>query len=71
MEEHQAGITEYTTATTGFNGILKHRYEDFQVFEVDLAGRTAHLTDLNAPEVGGRRKAHGAAAATAAAAAAR
>jgi hypothetical protein len=51
MEEHQVGITEYTTATTGFSGTLKHRYEDFQVFEVDLAGRTAHLTNVDPPEV--------------------
>lgn len=51
MEEHQVGITENTTVTTGFNGILKHRYEDFQVFEVDLSGRTAHLTSTKPPEV--------------------
>ncbi|KAF6264278.1 pseudouridine synthase [Scenedesmus sp. NREL 46B-D3] len=44
MQEQQVGIEEYTTSTTGFTGILKHRYNDFQVFEVDLTGRTAHLT---------------------------
>jgi hypothetical protein len=51
MEEVQVGISEYTTATTGFSGTLKHRYEDFQVFEVDLTGITAHLTSLNPPQV--------------------
>eukprot|EP00775_Hariotina_reticulata_P008044 gene8044-8239_t len=48
MEEQQVGIEAYTTSTTGFTGILKHRYSDFQVFEVDLKGRTAHLTDTEA-----------------------
>lgn len=51
MEEPQVGITEYTTTTSGFRGILKHRYEDFLVFEVDGKGRTAHLTTLEPPEV--------------------
>ncbi|WIA15110.1 hypothetical protein OEZ85_001801 [Tetradesmus obliquus] len=48
MQEQQVGIEEYTTSTTGFTGILKHRYNDFQVFEVDLTGRTAHLTATDA-----------------------
>eukprot|EP00879_Flechtneria_rotunda_P004747 GHRR01005016.1.p1 GENE.GHRR01005016.1~~GHRR01005016.1.p1 ORF type:complete len:819 (+),score=345.29 GHRR01005016.1:316-2772(+) len=47
--ERQVGITEYTTSTTGFTGIIKHRYADFQVFEVDQSGHTAHLTSLDAP----------------------
>uniref|UniRef100_A0A383W6L3 TRUD domain-containing protein n=1 Tax=Tetradesmus obliquus TaxID=3088 RepID=A0A383W6L3_TETOB len=48
MQEQQVGIEEYTTSTTGFTGILKHRYNDFQVFEVDLTGRTAHLSATDA-----------------------
>ncbi|KAF8060524.1 leucine--tRNA ligase [Scenedesmus sp. PABB004] len=50
MEEAAVGIEEYTTATSGFTGILKHRYSDFQVFEVDQDGRTARLTSTAAPE---------------------
>jgi hypothetical protein len=51
MEEHDVGITEYTTVTAGFCGILKHRYEDFQVFEIDASGRTARITTLDPPQV--------------------
>lgn len=51
MEEHDAGITEYTTVTAGFCGILKHRYEDFQVFEIDASGKTARITTLEPPQV--------------------
>lgn len=51
MEEHDAGITEYTTVTAGFCGTLKHRYEDFQVFEIDASGRTARITTLEPPQV--------------------
>eukprot|EP00878_Enallax_costatus_P026706 GHUV01028686.1.p1 GENE.GHUV01028686.1~~GHUV01028686.1.p1 ORF type:complete len:283 (+),score=102.67 GHUV01028686.1:335-1183(+) len=51
MEEREVGIEEYTTATSGFTGILKHRYNDFQVSEVDLAGCTARLTSTDAPSL--------------------
>jgi hypothetical protein len=51
MEEHDAGITEYTTVTAGFCGILKHRYEDFQDFEIDASGKIARITTLDPPQV--------------------
>jgi tRNA pseudouridine13 synthase len=45
-EECGVGIRAYMTAETpGFSGILKDRYSDFVVHEVDLAGRVVRLTD--------------------------
>ena len=46
------GITEYITTTPGFKGILKHRYSDFIVHEIDLQGNLVKLTSLDPPEKG-------------------
>lgn len=50
VEEEQAGICCYANSASGFRGILKHRYSDFIVNEVDCNGRVVHLTCLEAPE---------------------
>ena len=48
--EKAVGITEYLTPDLpGFTGILKQRYTDFLVNEIDGAGNVVHLTNLNAP----------------------
>eukprot|EP00250_Pteridium_aquilinum_P011521 c20125_g1_i1 orf=439-2703(-) len=50
VQEDQAGITCYANSARGFRGILKQRYADFIVNEVDCEGKVIHLTNLNAPE---------------------
>lgn len=50
MKEEQVGITEYINAGEGFTGILKSRFSDFHVNEIDLNDKILHLTDLTIPE---------------------
>ncbi|CAL1539534.1 unnamed protein product, partial [Lymnaea stagnalis] len=50
LTEVQAGITEYLGTHTGFNAIIKQRYSDFIVNEVDQEGCVVHLTNLLVPE---------------------
>ncbi|KAI7736836.1 hypothetical protein M8C21_016529, partial [Ambrosia artemisiifolia] len=49
LEESDVGITCYISPLPGFRGILKQRYSDFVVNEVDLNGNVVHLTSLEAP----------------------
>jgi tRNA pseudouridine13 synthase len=50
VDEPAVGITEYTSPDTApFTAILKHRYSDFIVHEIDLSGRTVALTDDSVP----------------------
>lgn len=49
LSEVDTGITEYISSLEGFNGILKSRYSDFQVNEIDTDGNVAKLTDLSVP----------------------
>lgn len=44
-------VTEYVTPGKGFRGILKSRYSDFHVNEIDLDGNEAVLTDMKLPDV--------------------
>lgn len=44
--EANVGIRKYVTNSVGFSGIIKHRYTDFLVNEVDLAGNVVHLTGI-------------------------
>jgi hypothetical protein len=39
----------YLTATAGFGGVLKQRFSDFIVNEVDMDGNVVHLTSLLQP----------------------
>ncbi|PKI47166.1 hypothetical protein CRG98_032437 [Punica granatum] len=49
MDESEVGILCYISQLPGFRGILKQRYSDFIVNEVDLDGNVVHLTSLTAP----------------------
>ncbi|XP_031094995.1 multisubstrate pseudouridine synthase 7 [Ipomoea triloba] len=49
MDESDVGISCYISHLPGFRGILKQRYSDFIVNEVDLDGNVVHLTSLDAP----------------------
>ncbi|KAL7600373.1 hypothetical protein Lser_V15G22246 [Lactuca serriola] len=49
LEESDVGISCYISPLPGFRGILKQRYSDFIVNEVDLDGNVVHLTSLDAP----------------------
>ncbi|KAK4787053.1 hypothetical protein SAY86_010886 [Trapa natans] len=49
MDESDVGIHCYISQLPGFRGILKQRYSDFIVNEVDLAGNIVHLTSLEVP----------------------
>jgi hypothetical protein len=42
----QFGIREYLTNSEQFSAIIKHRYSDFHVLEIDLLGKTSNLTSL-------------------------
>lgn len=50
LSEPETGITEYLSDFEGFSGILKSRFSDFQVNEIDLDGNVAKLTDTNIPK---------------------
>ncbi|XP_011032430.1 PREDICTED: multisubstrate pseudouridine synthase 7 isoform X2 [Populus euphratica] len=49
MEESDVGILCYISQLPGFRGILKQRYADFIVNEVDTDGNVVHLTCLEPP----------------------
>ncbi|GAB2277577.1 hypothetical protein Dimus_012286 [Dionaea muscipula] len=49
IEEPDVGIFCYISQLPGFRGILKQRYSDFIVNEVDLDGNVVHLTTLELP----------------------
>ncbi|RXI01971.1 hypothetical protein DVH24_015320 [Malus domestica] len=48
-EESDVGIFCYISQLPGFRGVLKQRYSDFMVNEVDKEGNVVHLTNLDAP----------------------
>ncbi|VFQ70338.1 unnamed protein product [Cuscuta campestris] len=50
IEESDVGISCFISQLPGFRGILKQRYSDFIVNEVDLEGNVVHLTSLDAPQ---------------------
>lgn len=45
--EESVGITEFINDLPGMNGIIKHRYSDFHVHEIDQDGNIIYLTSLN------------------------
>lgn len=47
--ETDVDIVCYSTSTPGFNAVIKHRYRDFQVFEISEEGELARLTSLAPP----------------------
>ncbi|KAK0550837.1 multisubstrate pseudouridine synthase 7 [Tilletia horrida] len=52
LSERQVGIEEYVDAAArpAFHAIIKQRFTDFQVFEVDPKGTIQHITDLGPPK---------------------
>ncbi|XP_007030612.2 PREDICTED: multisubstrate pseudouridine synthase 7 isoform X2 [Theobroma cacao] len=49
ITESDVGILCFISHLPGFRGILKQRYSDFIVNEVDTEGNVVHLTSLDAP----------------------
>ncbi|KAL6008070.1 hypothetical protein ACLOJK_033576 [Asimina triloba] len=49
LDESDLGILCYISKLPGFRGVLKHRYSDFIVNEVDCDGNVVHLTSFDLP----------------------
>lgn len=49
LKESESGITEYIGKHPGFFAIIKERYNDFHVNEIDLDGQVAKLTQQDIP----------------------
>lgn len=50
LGETDVGISEYISKHKGFHAILKQRYSDFVVNEIDLNGDVVQLTDISPPK---------------------
>lgn len=50
LTEIEVGITEYVSKLNGFSGVIKARYSDFHVNEIDMEGKIAKLTDTSIPK---------------------
>ena len=51
LKEEDVGITEYLAAELeGFEAIIKHRFSDFNVNEIDRAGNVTRLKSMKLPE---------------------
>lgn len=50
LKETDVGITEFVGCTPPFNGIIKAKFSDFHVNEIDLEGNVVTLTDLEVPD---------------------
>lgn len=51
ISEKDVGITKYISDHCGFTGILKHRFSDFQVHEIDLDGSVVELTSTEVADL--------------------
>ncbi|CAJ1056247.1 pseudouridylate synthase 7 homolog isoform X1 [Xyrichtys novacula] len=49
LTEVDVGILKYVSDHKGFSGILKERYSDFVVHEINKQGKIVHLDDLSIP----------------------
>ncbi|XP_074532830.1 pseudouridylate synthase 7 homolog isoform X2 [Halichoeres trimaculatus] len=49
LTEVDVGILKYVSDHEGFSGILKERYSDFVVHEINKQGKIVHLDDLSIP----------------------
>uniref|UniRef100_A0A8D0D3B5 Pseudouridine synthase 7 n=1 Tax=Sander lucioperca TaxID=283035 RepID=A0A8D0D3B5_SANLU len=49
LTELDVGILKYVSDHEGFSGILKERYSDFVVHEINKEGKILHLDDLSIP----------------------
>lgn len=50
LTEQDVGITEYISKEAGFSGIIKARFSDFHVNEIDCTGTVAKLTNTDVPQ---------------------
>ncbi|XP_047986522.1 pseudouridylate synthase 7 homolog [Leguminivora glycinivorella] len=50
LSEEEIGVTEYINDHEGFLGVIKSRYSDFQVSEINLNGEIAKLTNTKPPQ---------------------
>ncbi|XP_012222179.2 pseudouridylate synthase 7 homolog [Linepithema humile] len=50
LKESDIGITEYISKHIGFSAIIKERYTDFHVNEIDLDGQAVKLTHQDIPQ---------------------
>uniref|UniRef100_A0A674AYT4 Pseudouridylate synthase 7 homolog n=1 Tax=Salmo trutta TaxID=8032 RepID=A0A674AYT4_SALTR len=50
LTELDVGILKFVSEHQGFSGILKERYSDFVVHEINKEGKTVLLDDLSVPE---------------------
>lgn len=48
--ETEVGITQFIGTAPGFSGIIKARFSDFQVNEIDVDGNEVRLTDVTLPK---------------------
>jgi hypothetical protein len=51
LSEGDVFINTFLSSNPGFTAIIKHRFSDFHVSEVDTMGRVVTLKNLKAPEV--------------------
>lgn len=49
LSEIDVGITEFISKHDGFSAVVKHRFSDFQVNEIDSEGNVVKLTLLDVP----------------------
>ncbi|GMF72857.1 unnamed protein product [[Candida] boidinii] len=57
ITEKDVGITEFVCKNvTRINGVLKERYSDFLVNEIDMDGNVVHLLDEGIPDKRDRRR---------------
>ena len=51
LKESDVGITEYLTDCKGFDAVIKQRYSDFHVHEIDTDENIVYLTNTDIPKV--------------------
>lgn len=50
LSETDVGITQFVGSSPGFTGVIKARFSDFQVNEIDQAGNVVRLTSTALPK---------------------
>ena len=48
-QPEEVGMSEFLGLQRGFSGVVKNRWEDFHVHEIDLQGRVVRLTSTDLP----------------------
>ena len=47
--EEELGICEFISEGQGFSGLIKERFSDFNVYEIDKSGQVVHLDNQKIP----------------------